>query len=65
MEAYNFSAKASITTVHAESEGEVTSVASAKTMAKSAFSIAMNMMSGSEEEEMDNNKVIRCTWHQD
>jgi hypothetical protein len=32
MEAYNFSAGASITTVHAEKEGKGTSVASAKTM---------------------------------
>ncbi len=59
MEAYNFSAGASITTVHAEKEGTGTSVASAKTMAKSVFSIATNITSGSEdggsgsEEEMD------------
>jgi hypothetical protein len=58
MEAYNFSAGASITTVHAEREGEVTSVASAKTMAKSVFSIATNVTSGSEEEETDNDEVI-------
>ena len=50
-EAYNFSAGASITTVHTEREGEVTSVASAKTMAKSVFSIATNVMSGSEDQE--------------
>ena len=59
MEAYNFSARASITTVHAEKEGKGTSVASAKTMAKSVFSIATNITSGSEDggsdsdEEMD------------
>ena len=51
MEAYNFSAGASITTVHAEREREGTSVASAKTIAKSVFSIATNITSGSEEEE--------------
>ena len=51
MEAYNFSARVSITTVHAERKGEVTSVASAKTMAKSVFSIATNVMSGSEDQE--------------
>lgn len=49
MEAYNFSAGASITTVHAEKEGTGTSVASAKTMAKSVFSIATNITSGSED----------------
>jgi len=59
MEAYNFSAGASITTVHAEKEGKGASVASAKTIAKSVFSIATNITSGSEEggtdseEEMD------------
>jgi hypothetical protein len=51
MEAYNFSAGASITTVHAEREREGTSVASAKTIAKSVFSIATNITSGSEEDE--------------
>ena len=50
--------RASITMVHAEREGEVTSVALAKTMAKSVFSIAANVTSGSEEEETDNNKVM-------
>jgi hypothetical protein len=39
MEAYNFSTGASTTTVHAEKEGKGTSVASAKKMAKSVFSI--------------------------
>ena len=58
MEAYNFTARASIKTVHAEREGKVTSVASAKTMAKSVFSIATNITSGSEEEETDNNEVM-------
>jgi hypothetical protein len=59
MEAYNFSAGASITTVHAEKEGKGSSAASAKTMAKSVFSIATNISSGSEkggsdsDEEMD------------
>jgi len=59
MEAYNFSAGALITTVHAEKEGKGTSLASAKMMAKSVFSIATNITSGSEEggsnseEEMD------------
>ena len=50
MEAYNFSAGASITTVHAEREREGTSVASAKTIAKSVFSIATNITLGSEED---------------
>jgi hypothetical protein len=44
IKAYNFSAGVSITTVHAKREGEVTSVASAKTMAKSVFSIATNVI---------------------
>ena len=58
MEAYNFSAGASITMVHTEREGEVTSVASAKTMAKSVFSIAMNVTSGSEAKETDDGKAM-------
>ncbi len=64
MEAYNFSAGASITTVHAENEGKGESVASAKTMAKSVFSIATNITSGSEdggsgsEEEMDEDTTV-------
>ncbi len=58
MEAYNFLAGASITTLHAEREGEVTSVALAKTMAKSVFSIATNVTSGSEDEETDNDKAM-------
>jgi hypothetical protein len=64
MEAYNFSAGASITMVHAEREGKGISVASAKTMAKSIFSIATNITSGSEEsetdidEEMDGTSVV-------
>ncbi len=53
MEAYNFSARASITMVHAEREGKGTSVASAKMMAKSIFSIATNITSGPEEDETD------------
>ncbi len=40
MEAYNFSSGASITTLHEEREGKGISVASAKTIAKSVFSIA-------------------------
>jgi hypothetical protein len=51
MEAYNFFAGTSITTVHAERERGGTLVASAKTIAKSVFSIAMNITSGLEEEE--------------
>ena len=58
MEAYNFSAGTSITTVHAEREGEGTSVASAKTMAKLVFSIVTNVTSGSEDQEMDNNEEM-------
>ena len=58
METYNFSAGASITTVHTEREGEVTSVALAKTMAKLVFSIATNVTPGSEEEETDNDEVM-------
>ncbi len=56
MEAYNFFAGVSITTVHAEKEGEGTSVASAKTMAKLVSSIATNVTSGSEGQETDNNE---------
>ena len=61
MEAYNFSAGASITTVHAEKEGKGTSVASAKTMAKSVFSIATNITSGSEEGETDSDEEMDGT----
>jgi hypothetical protein len=53
MEAFNFSAGASITTVHAKREGKGTSVASAKTMAKSVFSIATNITSGSDASDKD------------
>ncbi len=45
MEAYNFSSEASITTLHEEREGKGVSVASAKTIAKSVFSIATDDMS--------------------
>ncbi len=62
MEAYNFSAGASITTVHAEKEGTGTSVASAKTMAKSVFSIATNITSGSEENHTQPRK-LRGQYH--
>jgi hypothetical protein len=58
MEAYNFSSGASITTVHAERDGKGTSVASAKTMAKSVFSIATNITSGLEEVETDINEEM-------
>ncbi len=61
MEAYNFSAGASITTVHAEKEGKGTSVASAKAMAKSVFSIATNITSGSEEGETDSDEEMDGT----
>jgi len=63
MEAYHFSAGASITAVHAEKEGKGTSVASAsaKTMAKSVFSIATNITSGSEEGETDSNEEMDGT----
>ncbi len=61
MEAYNFSAGASITTVHAEREGKGTSAALAKTMAKSVFSIAMNITSGSEEDEEENDEEMAST----
>jgi hypothetical protein len=44
--------------VHAEREGKGTSVASAKTMAKSVFSIATNKTSGSEENETDINEEM-------
>jgi hypothetical protein len=43
MEAYNFFAGASITTVHAEKEREGTLVKSAKTIAKSVLSIATKL----------------------
>jgi hypothetical protein len=65
MEAYNFSSEASITTLHAEKEGGGVSVASAKTMAKSVFSIATNITSdedvkgGTNDEEMDDRSVIK------
>jgi hypothetical protein len=64
MEAYNFSSEASITTLHAEKEGGGASVVSAKTMAKSVFSIDMNITSDEEgkgatnDKEMDNRSVI-------
>ncbi len=65
MEAYNFSSGVSITTLHEEKEGQGTSVASAKTMAKSVFSIATNITlesEGNEEgtkgEEMDDKSVV-------
>jgi hypothetical protein len=61
MEAYNFSAGASITMVHAEKEGKGTSVASAKTTAKSVFSIATNITSGSEEGGSDSEEEMDST----
>jgi hypothetical protein len=65
MEAYNISSEASITTLHAEKEGGGVLVASAKTMAKSVFSIATNITSdedgkgGTDDKEMDNKSVIK------
>lgn len=56
MEAYNFSAGASITTVHAEKEGKGNTAASVKTMANSVFSIATNITSGSEEDGSDSDR---------
>jgi len=61
MGAYNFSAGASITTVHAENEGKGESVASAKTMVKSVFSIATNITSGSEEDGSDSGEEMDGT----
>jgi hypothetical protein len=64
MEAYNFSSEASIITLHAEKEGGGVLVASAKTMAKSVFSIATNITSdvdgkgGTDDKEMDDRSVI-------
>jgi hypothetical protein len=64
MEAYNFSSEASITTLHAEKEGGGVSVASAKMIAKSVFSIATNVTSdeegetGTDDEEIDVRSVI-------
>ena len=58
MEAFNFSAGASITTVHAEREGKGASVALAKTIAKSVFSIATNITSGSEESDKNGDKEM-------
>jgi hypothetical protein len=64
MEAYNFSSEVSITTLHAEKEGGGASVASAKTMAKSVFSIVTNITSDEEDKgaaddkEMDDRSVI-------
>jgi hypothetical protein len=48
MEAYNFSSAVSITTLHAEKERGGVSVASAKTIAQSVFSIATNVTSDEE-----------------
>jgi hypothetical protein len=65
MEAYNFSSEASITTLDAEKEGGGVPKASAKTMAKSIFSIATNITSdedgkgGADDEEMDDRSVIK------
>jgi hypothetical protein len=65
MEAYIFSSEASIITLHAEKEGGGVLVASAKTMAKSVFSIATNIMSdedgkgGTNDEKMDDRSVIK------
>jgi hypothetical protein len=50
MEAYNFSSGASITTLHEEREGEGISVASAKRIAKSVFSIATDNTSEEDNE---------------
>jgi len=47
--------------VHAEKEGKGTSVASAKTMAKSVFSISTNITSGSEEGETDSDEEMDVT----
>ncbi len=65
MEAYNLLSGMSITTLHKEKEGQGTSVASAKTMAKSVFSVATNITLGSEGdeegtkgEEMDDKSVV-------
>jgi len=58
MEAYNFSAGASIRMVHAENEWKGESVASAKTMVKSVFSIATNVTSGSEEDGSDSGEEM-------
>jgi hypothetical protein len=55
MEAYNFSSGASITTLHKEREGKGISVASAKTIAKSVFSIATDNTS-EEDNEADTNE---------
>jgi hypothetical protein len=56
MEAYNYSSEASITTLHAEKEGKGVSVASAKTIAKSVFSIATEDTSDKEDEADTNNE---------
>jgi hypothetical protein len=64
MEAYNFSSEAPITTLHAEKEGGGVSVASAKTIAKSVFSIATNVTSdeegkvGTDNEEIEERSAI-------
>ncbi len=55
MEAYNFSSGASITTLHEEREGEGISVASAKMIAKSVFSIATDDTS-EEDDKADTDK---------
>ena len=55
MEAYNFSSGASITTLHKEREGEDISVASAKMIAKSVFSIATDDTS-EEDDKADTNE---------
>ncbi len=55
MEAYNFSSGAPITTLHEEREGEGISVASAKTIVKSVFSIATDDTL-EEDDEADTNE---------
>jgi hypothetical protein len=56
MEAYNFSSEASITTLHAEKEGEGVSVASARMIAKSVFSIATEDTSDKEDKADTNDE---------
>jgi hypothetical protein len=56
MEAYNFSSEASITTLHEEKEGKGVSVALAKMIAKSVFSIATDDTSNKDDKADTNDE---------
>jgi hypothetical protein len=56
MEAYNFSSEASITMLHEEREGKGVSIALAKTIAKSVFSIATDNRSNKDDKADTNDE---------